>query len=116
MKKISSWVEVLTTVCLNSVAINQVPLQRNASQQRNLVDGHRVLGLDHSANHHRAAISNQDVGRRLLRDQRGVQLGAGHTAEIGNGVFQVQLKKYGVVGGDLRRYLEPQECVNILDG
>src|SRR5207302_10293909 len=57
---------------VDHLMLEYIAKQRNASQQRHLVNGHRVLGLDHAANHYRTAIRDQDVGGRLLRNQRGV--------------------------------------------
>src|ERR1700694_2092862 len=101
---------------IDKAMFEQVAEDWNISQQWDLVDGHGVLGLYDSADYHGAAVGHQDVGGRLLGDERRIQLRLAHTAEIGNGVFHVHLKKNGVVGSNLRRHLQPQERVNILDG
>ncbi len=64
MKKISSWLEVC-----HRTMLEQVAKVRDIPEQRHLRDAQRVLGLDHAANHHRAAVGHQHLRGRLLRDQ-----------------------------------------------
>src|SRR5262249_31405782 len=82
---------------------------------RHLGDGKVVLRLDYAADHHGAAILDQNGGGGLLRVQGRVQLLAGHAAEVGRGVFHVDAEKDGVFSRDLRSHGEAQERADVLD-
>ena len=105
MKKISSWLEVLTVVCLNRLP------RTGCCRARHLRDGYRVLRLDHAADHHRATVGHEDLGGCLLGDEGRVALNL--TAKVRSRVFDVHVQEDGAFRRDLRNHSQPQERIHV---
>ncbi len=91
--------------------LEQLAKPWNAAQQGNLVHVDRVVGLNNAADDHRAAIGDQHLGGRLLRDQSGVAVN--RTAEVRRRVFHVHVQEDGTFRRDLRNYRQPQESIDV---
>src|SRR6267142_4847599 len=96
-------------------APEEMPDERQASDQGYLVDVHALRRNDDSADDHGAAVGNSDLGFGGLRVQRGDTLNARNT-RINLRVFDQHVHEDRAFGRDLRGYFQLQNGVNKLDG
>ena len=92
--------------------LEQVAEIRNIAEHWHLVDGERVVGLDHASNAHRSAVGHQDLRRGLLREQSGGAVLI-RFALVGRRVFHVHIQEDRSFRSDLRSYGQAQERVDV---
>ena len=95
--------------------LEQVAKVRDVPEHRHLRNAQRVLGLDHAANHHRAAIGHQNLRGRLLRNQGWVAQSV-FVAIVGQCVFHIHVEEDGPFRCDLRSHCQSQESIHVGSG
>src|SRR5690242_4867490 len=96
----------------NRAALEEVAEHRDVAEQRHLENVDRVLCLDDAADHDRAAIGDQNLRGRLLRDQG--RIAADLTAEVRRRVLDIDVQEDGVLDRDLWSDLQPERCLDVL--
>jgi len=98
----------------DGLVLEQVAEPRNAPEQGNLCHVDRVAGLDHAADNDRAAVGDQNLRGRLLRDQG--RVATDRVSKVRSRVLDVHVEEDCVFDRDLRRNRKPQEGVDVARG
>src|SRR6266568_3616635 len=96
-------------LCLDQALLEQIAKPRNIAQKRRLCSTYRVGGLDHSADHDRAAIGHQYLGCSLLGRQDVVSI----DGAAGLSIFNIDGEKDCAVRSNLRSDRKPQNRVDV---